>query len=96
MTIIVNKVVYVNQPFQQHELELFDGYFDYNGSRRILTGAGCMHIEDDVAEGKCLTAEEQTSFKYPTAKQLTTFKRKIGYQLYDMLINGDIDFVEFE
>jgi len=96
MTIIVNKVVYVTQPFQQQELELFDGYFDYNGCRRILTGESCRHLEDDVAEGECLTAEEQSDFTYPTTEELSTFKRKLGYQLYDMLINNEIDFVEFE
>ena len=83
MTVKVFKVVYQEQPFTSEELSLYDDYFTHNGCRRTLDQDGVRCMEDDFHTG------------YINQDQYDNFKDKVG-EVYDMLLNGDIDFVEFE
>ena len=92
MTVKVFRVVYQEQPFTSEELSLYDDYFTHNGSRRTLDQDGIRCMEDDYYTYETTTDEEYNP--YINGDQYENFKNKVG-EVYDMLLNGDIDFVEF-
>lgn len=89
------RVCYMEQPFDIEELDRYENYFEYSGSRRILSQDCVRAMEDDYATGQALLEEEGNTNGYPTEEEYEYFKDCIG-QEYDMLLNNEIDFVEFE
>jgi hypothetical protein len=93
MTVKVFRVVYMEQPFNQDELKTYDDYFTHNGCRRTLDQDGVRCMEDDYYTYETATDEEYSP--YINGEQYDNFRNKVG-EVYDMLLNGEIDFVEFE
>lgn len=89
------KVCYMEQPFNMEELDKYENYFEYSGCRRILSQDCVKAMEDDYATGQALLEEEGSTNGYPTEEEYENFKDKIGEE-YDLLLNGEIDYVEFE
>ena len=89
------RVCYMEQPFDTAELDRYDNYFEYSGCRRILSQDGVRAMEDDHMTYDTCTDEECSLESYPTNDEYDNFRDKIGEE-YDMLLNGEIDFVEFE
>ena len=89
------RVCYMEQPFNMEELDRYDNYFEFSGGRRILSQDSIRAMEDDYATGQALLEAEGNTNGYPTEEEYEHFKDLIG-QEYDMLLNNEIDFVEFE
>ena len=89
------KVCYMEQPFSTEELQKYEDYFEYSGCRRILSQDSVRAMEDDYITATTSTDEECNFDGYPTEEDYDNFRDKIGEE-YDLLLNGEIDFVEFE
>ena len=89
------RVCYMEEPFNLAELNRYKNYFEYSGNRRLLSQNSVRAMEDDYATGQALLEEEGSTEGYPTEEEYQRFKDLIG-QEYDMLLNNEIDFVEFE
>lgn len=89
------RVCYIEQPFDIAELNRYDNYFEFSGGRRLLSQNSVRTMEDDYATGQALLEAEGSTERYPTEEEYEHFKDLIG-QEYDMLLNNEIDFVEFE
>lgn len=87
------KVCYMEQPFNLEELDLYENYFEYIGNRRALSQSSVRAIEDDYMT--CVTTAEEELVEGLTQEEYENFKDKIGEE-YDLLLNGEIDYVEFE
>ncbi len=87
------KVCYMEQPFNLEELDLYENYFEYIGNRRALSQDSVRAIEDDYMT--CATTAEEELVECLTQEEYENFKDKIGEE-YDLLLNGEIDYVEFE
>ena len=89
------RVCYMEQPFDIEELDRYENYFEYSGSRRILSQDCVRAMEDDYITAATSTDEECSFEGYPTEEEYDNFRDKIG-ECYDLLLNGEIDYVEFE
>lgn len=87
------RVCYMEQPFDIEELDRYDNYFEYNGCRRILSQDSVRAMEDDYMT--CVTTADEELVECITQEEYENFKGKIGEE-YDLLLNGEIDYVEFE
>lgn len=87
------RVCYMEQPFDIEELDKYDNYFEYNGCRRILSQDSVRAMEDDYMT--CVTTADEELVECITQEEYENFKSKIGEE-YDLLLNGEIDYVEFE
>lgn len=89
------RVCYMEQPFDIEELDRYDRYFEYSGCRRILSQDSVRAMEDDHMTYDTCTDEECNLEGYPNNDEYDNFRDKIG-ECYDLLLNNEIDFVEFE
>ena len=95
MTVKILKVVYMEQPFTPQELETYDSYFllSNHNDHRVLNQESIRTVEDDYYTYTTTTDEEICT--YINEEQYENFKNKLG-ECYELLLNGDIDLVEFE
>lgn len=87
------RVCYMEQPFDITELDRYFNYFEYSGCRRMLSQDSVRAMEDDYMT--CVTTSDEELVECITQEEYENFRDKIG-ECYDLLLNGEIDYVEFE
>lgn len=89
------RVCYIEQPFTQEELDRYRNYFEESNWRRILSQDCIRAVEDDHMTYDTCTDEECSLEGYLNNDEYFNFRDKLG-EYYDLLLNGEIDYVEFE
>ena len=92
---VIYKVCYIEQPFTMAELDKYKNYFEESNWRRILSQDCVRAMEDDYITATTRTDEECNSKGYLTEDDYNNFRNKLG-EVYDLLLKGEIDYVEFE